>query len=563
MKRDVVRGTYCMGNWFRSLRIRLQIWHALILLFVVLGFGFLFYDQSVRSRWYDVDSQLISAGRILEGALRRVPLPILDSLAQDIGRNRPPPRPDGSGRGLPGRGPRTASGDRVPPSAPPPQGNAYRPPKGVIPPGRARLDWDNLLEQAADSTIEWEKQLVLPRSLPEQLGRPEERPYFIIWRRDGSVLREADVPYQDRQRPNLNQNELLLESSGDREKGPVREILLRGPEDTLICVGRNVRSEMARMYQSAINIVLVGVSILAVGLCGGWWLSGRAIKPIKNMSETASAISATNLTQRMDLDGVDTELAQLGAVLNNMLERLDQAFATQQRFTADASHELRTPLAVMQTNIELALAKQRTPEEYREQLLKCQRATNRMSKLVESLLLLARTDGPSDPGTAEILAWHKITGEALDNLRVLADQHQIQLDSELGETYVKGRGSDLYQVITNLVINAIIYNQPHGRVHVSLKSSGSQAELIVSDTGIGIAPIDLPHIFERFFRSDTSRSRSSAESHTQVSGSGLGLAICQRIIINHGGTIRVESQLQHGSRFIVSLPLPPVTPLAM
>lgn len=523
-----------MSKWIRSLRVRLQIWHALILLCVVLGFGFVLYGQIVHSRWDDIDAELLSTGRILEGSLRTVPRPILDSLAQDIGSQRLPPPP-----------PRRPPNDPLNRRAEPPDGP---PMPGFFPPGRGQLEWDRPPGAPLSLPEDWERRLSLPRSLPEQLARGESIPaYFVIWRRDGSILRQVDVPYENPVRPDLSDLTRNRRHFHLGRAGPLREVFVRGPQDSLICVGRGVGGEEARFRRLAMQLTLAGTLILGGGLCGGWWLSGRAIAPIERMSQTAAAINAANLSERMDLSGVDLELERLGSVLNNMLQRLETAFSAQRRFTADASHELRTPLAVMLSTIELSLSKPRAPEEYREQLLKCQRAALRMRGLVDSLLTLTRVDSPADTSRRQPVVLHGVAQEAIDALIPLAEQQHVELNMHLEPATVLGDETELGQVITNLTANAITYNRPGGRVTVEVKREVDLVRLSVSDTGIGIPAADLPHIFERFYRVDAARSRRQG-------GSGLGLAICERIVAAHGGMIEVQSQPDAGSTFTVRLP---------
>ncbi len=347
----------------RSLRVRLQLWHALILLCVVLSFGSLLYWQVIVARWDEVDSGLLSAARVLEGAMRDVPRPVLDSLAQDIGapRGGHPPVPE---RPRPG-------------------------PPALIPRGGSQLEWESTGNMSLDQA--WEHGLQLPRRLPERLSDRAGPAYYIIWRADGAILKQQDAPYA----PSRPDNDRLLQQirmthlSG---VGPVREVFVRGPQNSLICVGRPVGGEVHRMWSLAGQLFLAGATILAAGLCGGWWLSRSAVEPIERMTETAEKVNAANLSARIDLTNIDRELEQLGHVLNEMLGRLQNSFETQKRFAADASHELRTPLATILSTIELSLSKPRQPEEYQQQLLKCQRAAKRMNDLVASLLQLTRSD---------------------------------------------------------------------------------------------------------------------------------------------------------------------------
>jgi heavy metal sensor kinase len=547
------------------LRLRLQAWHALILLVVVVGFGSVLYREIVRSRWDEVDAELLAAGRVLEGALRALPRPILDSLAQDLGQPRrppPPPRPprrdpphdppdhsldhSADERARDDRGPRDGNGR--------PRPGEEHPVPRLFAPGQGHLEWDGPPGRpVSPDQADWEHMLSLPRSLPEQLGHGDGPAYFIIWRRDGSVLRQANVPYDDTHRPPLREIAHERRHLGNRERGPLREVFIRGPEATLICVGRSVRGEQRRLAGLGLQFAVAGAVILAGGLLGGWWLSRSAIAPIERMSRTAGKISAANLSERMDLSGVDLELEQLGSVLNTMLARLDTAFTAQQRFTADASHELRTPLAVMLSTLELALSKSRTPEEYREHLIKCQRAAMRMHGLIDSLLTLARTDDQSRGAAMQQVPLHQIVEENVDGLRPLARERQVELKVACQPTEVNGNATQLGQVVANLVQNAILYNHPGGRVDVQLRSGEAAvgkehtAELTVVDTGQGIPAADLPHIFERFYRVDAARSRAQG-------GSGLGLAICQHIVALHGGAIAVTSEPGSGSTFVVKLP---------
>lgn len=502
----------------RSLRVRLQLWHALILFCVVLSFGSLLYRQVITSRWDEIDSSLLTAARVLEGAMRELPMPVLNSLAQDIGspRGGHPPTPN------------------RPPAGPP----------ALIPRGSSQLEWETT---ATQSTLDnaWGSSLQLPGRLPLQLSGRDGPAYYVIWRSDGSILKQQDVPYPQPERPKPEQLVRQSRLAPYHGTGPLREVFVRGPTDTLICVGRPVGGEVHHMWTLAGQLVLVGVTILGAGLCGGWWLSHSAVEPIERMSQTAEKIHANNLSDRIELKDIDRELEQLGLVLNDMLSRLEKSFETQRRFAADASHELRTPLATIMSTIELSLSKPRQPEEYQQQLAKCQRAAMRMTELVSSLLQLTRNDAGANPPIESQVDLKEIVEESLDVVRDQASARSVTTDCQLEPVQVLGHASELAQVVTNLLQNAIKYNREGGSVHVRLSKEAGEAILTVRDTGIGIAPTDLPHIFERFYRVDKSRG--------QTSGHGLGLAICQAIVEHHGGSITASSQLDVGSEFVVRL----------
>ncbi|MCA9175702.1 MAG: HAMP domain-containing histidine kinase [Planctomycetales bacterium] len=539
------------SSWYRSLRWRIQVWHALILCCVVVGFGGLLYWELVRSRWNDVDDELIAAARVLEGALRAMPAGLVKQAGDDLlpeefrewlDASRDLPRgPGGLGPAArPGPGPAARPGPGPGRRRPGP-GPGRRPPP---PPERFNEDFAGP-EYPDTGRPPWEKALNLPGPRDESLAREDDDLYFVVWRQDRSVLRSAQLPSTS---PPLATRAIsLLGSDGvaSEQANAHRRIYLNGPHGSLICVGRDVHGEQERLRQSATLLMLSGSVILLSGLAGGWWLSGRAIAPIASMTRTASEIDATNLDQRMDLTRVDAELEQLGTVLNHMLDRIDNAFRQQQQFTADASHELRTPLAVILSATELGLSRERDAGAYREQLEKCHRAAKRMHGLVESLMSLARLDAgvAEAPSPCDLAT---VVGESAELLAPLAAQSQVQLRTELEPCSLLGRHRLLAQVATNLIHNAIQYNRPGGEVVVTVRAQGAEAVLTVRDNGVGIAAADLPKLFDRFYRADVDRARTRG-------GSGLGLAICQRIVAAHGGSISAESELGAGARFTVRL----------
>jgi heavy metal sensor kinase len=425
----------------------------------------------------------------------------------------------------------------------PPYEDRSRPP--------VRIPWDNEVDSLIEAMTqeEWESRISLPRALPEPMGRRDGSIYFVIWREDGSVLRESAVPEP---RPSVPPN---IEEQFHRNRylsamhGDLQEIFIRGPHRTLVCVGRSVVDEQNRIRHLMLILVSSGATIFAIGMLGGGWLSRRAIAPIQKMSQIAEEIQSNTLSQRIDINGFDSEFAKLGSVLNSMFDRLHNAFQQQRRFVADASHELRTPLSVIMTSAELALAKERSPEEYKLQLETCQRSANRMHQLVESLLMLARLDGKQSSESPTLLDLAGLTKENLEWLGSLASERQIQFEANLQTCMVMGHHNLLNQLITNLLMNAIQYNKEGGAVRVEVRSEAESRLLIISDDGIGVPENDIPHLFDRFYRVDQARSRNTG-------GNGLGLAICQRIVEIHRGTIEVTSRVGEGSRFFNRFPSP-------
>jgi heavy metal sensor kinase len=291
----------------------------------------------------------------------------------------------------------------------------------------------------------------------------------------------------------------------------------------------------------------VGGFILLVGHAGGWWLVSRAIKPINEISATAMKISAGDLSQRINVAEAESELGQLAAVLNSTFARLETAFAQQQQFTADAAHELRTPVSVILTQTQTALNREREAGDYKQTVEACQRAAQRMRKLIESLLALARFDAGQEVLKRSQFDFSKTISDCIELVQPLAEERGVKVIAEISSLKISGDAERLAQVVTNLLTNAIQYNQPGGEVRVKLESQGGLAGLAVADTGPGITAENLPRVFGRFFRAD--------ESRTGTGNAGLGLAISKAIVEAHGGTIEATSEVGTGTTFVVRLPI--------
>jgi heavy metal sensor kinase len=312
--------------------------------------------------------------------------------------------------------------------------------------------------------------------------------------------------------------------------------------------GRSLTAFSSAMHRFAGLLLAAGGVVLALGLGGGWWLAGRAIRPIDQISAAASRISAGNLSERIDVAEADNELGRLAGVLNSTFARLEAAFAQQAQFTADASHDLRTPLAVIISEAQTALARERSAADYRETIEGCLGTAQQMRRLTESLLELARFDAGQEAMKREPFDLTRVARECVDLVRPLAERRKITLDCDLAAVQCVGDAERLSQVVTNLLTNAIQFNRDQGNIRISVDASDSSALIQVADTGEGISSEDLPHIFERFYRADKSRSRAEGRN-------GLGLAICKAIVDAHGGSIEVASQVGTGSTFTVKLPL--------
>jgi heavy metal sensor kinase len=372
---------------------------------------------------------------------------------------------------------------------------------------------------------------------------------FVVWLSDGTIFEANPPPGGEEPGPPI----LHRGRPVSRLRGNRREVAIRGPAGTTILVSRDVDRDLAELDRLAGRLAAVGLGVFAVGLLGGWWLSGRAVRPIEAMGRTAEGITARTLSDRIDLAGIDQEFERLGSTLNAMLDRLESAFERQMRFTADASHELRTPLSVILTHAELAMARPRSAEEYRESLGTCRRAAGRMKALVEDLLTLARADAGQLDLKRGAVDLRGIALDHADQLGPLAESRGVRVEVLGDHVRVLADATRLGQVVTNLLSNAITYNRPGGAVSVSTRLDGDCGILHVADTGPGIPEADRPHLFDRFYRVDLARSR-------ETGGSGLGLSICKSIVEALGGSIGVSSIEGEGTTFEVRLPRAGIEP---
>jgi signal transduction histidine kinase len=299
------------------------------------------------------------------------------------------------------------------------------------------------------------------------------------------------------------------------------------------------------------NYSFGALGVLFVASLGvGWVIAGRVLRPIGRITSVAREIQATDLSRRIELPGPDDELKQLADTFDAMLARLDAAFAAQRQFTADASHELRNPLAIIRTNVDVALADpDPDPEELRHTIVVVKRASDRMARLVDDLLALARRQEPTfehepvDLGAA--------VAEASDDFVVPAAARSIVLDRAIApDVVVVGDRDALKRAVANLLENAVRLAPAGSRIRLATGSEGDRAWIAVADEGPGIAPEDQPHVFDRFWRADKGRSRADG-------GTGLGLAIVRQIVESHGGHVRLQSKVGVGSSFVIWLPVAP------
>jgi heavy metal sensor kinase len=402
--------------------------------------------------------------------------------------------------------------------------------------------------------------LVIPQEEVDRFGASST--YVQVWRADGTWVANSE---------NLTMRQPLDRNALTREDGSRRDMIIDGSHMRVVTEPITIGDGQVLGYvqaaqslsqvdlaKSALLVVLVSGGVAAVMLAAGvgWLSANRALRPLDTITQTAAQISrADDLSRRIPLEGLaNDEVGRLAQAFNDTLERLERLFNAQRRFLADVSHELRTPLTTIRGNVDLL---RRMGGADTDSLDAIQSEAERMSRLVYDLLLLAQSDAGTLPMAREPVELDTLLLEVFREAQVLAGGVQLGI-GDIDQAVVLGDRDRLKQLLLNLVSNALKYTPEGERVTLGLtRPAADWARVVVSDTGAGIPPDELPHIFERFYRVDKARARAQG-------GAGLGLAIAQRIAHIHGGRIEAASDgaTGRGSTFSVWLPLAPHKRLA-
>ncbi|GAC1497861.1 MAG: ATP-binding protein [Ktedonobacteraceae bacterium] len=328
-----------------------------------------------------------------------------------------------------------------------------------------------------------------------------------------------------------------------------RVLSINGKAFGIIQVGQSMEDLRETLHHIAKELMLLGVVVVLFSAIGSYWLASRALAPIQSLIKTARSIKGGDLSQRVPVPQAQDDLHLLAVTLNEMLESLHHTFARQRRFVADASHELRTPVAVIRSTTDVALLHASTQQEYVSVLSNVNSEAERLSKLINDLLALARGDEGQTKFEREPVKLDQLVDIVAANAEPLAAERNITIERGVLEPVtILADEARLIQMVMNLIDNAILYTNQGGTVCVSVACQHGQAAISVRDNGVGIAPEHLPHIFERFYRVDPARTR------TEGGSSGLGLAIVEWIVRAHKGSIVVDSQPGEGTSFTVKLP---------
>jgi heavy metal sensor kinase len=374
----------------------------------------------------------------------------------------------------------------------------------------------------------------------------------VVWKGPGAVAQHP-VP-DDTVFERVRQGNTVFETVASADGTPIRHLFLPVPRHGQVRYVLHAEASML-LYRETLKALVILLTtgsgtIFLVAWVGSGWLAKKVLTPIEALSTGAETMSEADLGKRLTLDSPYQEFRRLTQAFNSVMDRFQQSGESQRNFCDIAAHEMKTPLTILQGNLEVALLKARTSEEYREALINNLEQVGRLIALTRSLLTLAKFTSGKPPVHLVPLALEPMIQDMVDELTLLADDRRITLSFESQSVPpVLGDAQWLKQALINLLDNALHYTPSGGAVTVRLQAVGEGVAVAVEDTGHGIEPEHLPHLFERFYRTDWARAKDAG-------GTGLGLPIVKEIAEAHGGTISVTSQVDKGSVFTLRLPVP-------
>jgi len=383
--------------------------------------------------------------------------------------------------------------------------------------------------------------------------------YAQIWQGDGASLLRSRYMTED-----LPLDRAALEQAADGElvwrEAEFQDIPIRSLYYPLerfgsahrrhvLQVSAPLSARNSMMLRVGLYLTLISAVVVAGSLVGSWWLAGGALRPVREIIDQAEEIEARSLPRGITAYAETAEYQRLVQVLDSMLTRLQAAFESQRRFTADASHELRSPLTAMRGELELALRRERDAKEYRRVIASTLEETVRLSRTAEDLLTLARSDaGAVKPRTA-IVDVAQVVRRTAERFHNRAGEAGVTLvDESSGDTVTAADPDLVDRAVWNLLDNALRFAPEASRVVLAVRGSDDAVTLEVRDQGPGLGDIQPQDVFERFFRADASRT------HADQEGTGLGLAIVRAIAEAHGGSVHAESPPGGGAQFTLVLP---------
>lgn len=383
--------------------------------------------------------------------------------------------------------------------------------------------------------------------------------FFQIFSPSGTItirspnIKQHEVPLSREALETTVKGQTVFESAKYPNEPPLRlisvPIIYRGTLLYIVQVGTSMESIEDTLRRFLVLLTIAVPIALTVSLAGGWFLAGRALRPVDAITLAAQRIAGGDLSQRLTMSSAPDEIGRLAGTFNNMIGRLDASFRQIRQFTSDASHELRTPLTIMKGETELVLRRPRPLEDYQSVLESNLEEIDRMTHIVDELLFLSRADMGEVKMESLPVALESLVEDIHRQATLLGQERNIEVVlGTVMPAVVQGDELRLRELLLNLVENAIKYSHAGGKVEIALFKDGQEARVSVTDHGIGIAPEDQQRIFNRFFRTDDARA------HTKK-GTGLGLAICAWIAESHKGRVEVASERGQGATFTVILPV--------
>ncbi len=410
-------------------------------------------------------------------------------------------------------------------------------------------------EDARETAMFLERFYATPDAITEELRRKslshEERGWFgqIIGPMGEVLFRTPSTP--------ATFPRTALDSKGPSSFGRFRVVEVTteklGQGLGRVVVGSSIDFIQGDMDQFDDLILIAWLLMVIIAPGTGYWLAGRATRPLGEILRTAAKLQPNRLSERLSLSGAGDELDKLCVVINSLLDRLATYFERQKTFLANSAHELRSPMAAIRAGVEVALQRDRTASEYREILEEMAEECAGLSTLVNQLLLLAETDGRLWDEVTPPVRLDDLARQTVSMFQGVAEQNQIELVANLQPVSVGVNIHHLRPVLNNLLDNALKYSNAGDTVHFHVGLDPlceGLALLSIQDTGPGISPEEIPRLFDRFYRTDIARSKDGNRT-----GTGLGLSICKSLVEGHKGTITIESELGKGTRVLIRLPL--------
>ena len=346
----------------------------------------------------------------------------------------------------------------------------------------------------------------------------------------------------------------VLSLEGEPVRFATARVVVRGHE-WVVQAADSIQELAEALHRFGLLLWWLIPGLLALAGVGGYWISRKALRPVDQITAAAESISIHNLGGQLSVPGSGDELQRLSETLNRMLARLNESVQRISQFTADASHELRAPVSIIRTTAELSIQGERSGAEFREDMTSILAEAERVTRLIDGLLLLARADAGEDGLERELTDLPTVLRQAVEQCRVPSQEKGIQLRSIAGDqpVPVMADAGAMRRLFFILIDNAVKYTPDRGHIDVQLEATDQRAIVSVTDNGIGIAEADLPYIFDRFWRADKVRSRG-------MGGAGLGLSIARWISDRHQWSINVGAVPGGGTRFTVTIPRAEVYP---